>query len=71
MLLRAFALLLCLAPLARAEDVRVGTKVGELHPDFVFPTVETPPFTPITRGGLVQLSAYRGKKVLLIHFASW
>ncbi len=71
MLLRALALLLCVTTLALAEPVRVGTQVGEMHPDFWFPTVETPPLVPITKGGTVQLSSYRGKRVLLFHFASW
>lgn len=62
MLLRALAPLLCLTAFALAEPVRVGTKVGEMHPDFLFPDVE---------GKQVRLSAYRGKKVLLFHFASW
>ena len=38
-------------------------KVGERHPDFTLPTIgdRTP----------VSLSDFRGKKVLLIQFASW
>ena len=56
------ALVLCLTSFAWAEPVRVGTKVGEMHPDFSLPDVEDKQ---------VQLTAYRGKKVLLFHFASW
>ncbi len=63
MLLRALALLLCLTSCAWAEPVRVVTKVGEMHPDFWFPGVE--------RKQAVLLTSYRGKKVLLFHFASW
>ena len=63
MLLRVLALLLCLTAFALAEPVRVGTKVGEMHPDFLLPDHEG------TWG--VQLSRYRGKKVLLFHFAPW
>lgn len=37
--------------------------VGEVHPDFVLPNIET--------GEATWLSQFRGKKVLLIHFASW
>ena len=37
-------------------------EVGLPHPDFVLPTLD---------GGFARLSDYRGKKVLLIHFASW
>ena len=62
MLLRALALLLCLTPFALAEPVRVGTQVGEMHPDFLFPDVE---------GKWIQLSRHRDRKVLLFHFASW
>ena len=38
-------------------------KVGERHPDFTLPTIgdRTP----------TSLSNFRGKKVLLIQFASW
>ena len=55
----------------RADDSRGGMwgqpaakvmKVGEVHPDFTLPTVD---------GDWLRLSDYRGKKVLLIHFASW
>ena len=38
-------------------------KVGERHPDFTLPAIDTR--TPIS------LSSFRGKKVLLIQFASW
>ena len=44
------------------QEPAIGTAVGEAYPDFVLPTLE---------GQDVRLSAYRGKKVLLIHFASW
>ena len=40
----------------------VGTKVGQVHPDFLLPKLD---------GNFGRLSDYRGKKVLLIHFASW
>ncbi len=55
---------LTLVPLsARAdEEPPIGTAVGEAYPDFVLPTLE---------GNDVRLSDYRGKKVLLLHFASW
>ncbi len=33
-----------------------------MYPDFLLPTLD---------GDLGRLSDYRGKKVLLIHFASW
>lgn len=38
-------------------------KVGEFHPDFLLPSID--------RNEPVRLSDYRGKKVLLVHFASW
>jgi hypothetical protein len=38
-------------------------QVGQLHPDFTLPgIVDSEP---------VSLSQFRGRKVLLIHFASW
>ena len=36
---------------------------GKPHPDFVLPSIED--------GSPVRLSDFRGKKVLLLHFASW
>ena len=48
---------------ARAsQHPQIGTKVGQLHPDFRLPNLD---------GGFRRLSDYRGKKVLLLHFASW
>ena len=38
-------------------------QVGQAHSDFVLPSIED--------GSNIQLSDYRGKKVLLLHFASW
>ncbi|CAN5908114.1 hypothetical protein BH23PLA1_BH23PLA1_35480 [soil metagenome] len=38
-------------------------QVGQRHPEFVLPT--------IGEGRPVSLSQFRGKKVLLIQFASW
>lgn len=40
----------------------VGTRAGQIHPDFLLPKLD---------GKFGRLSDYRGKKVLLIHFASW
>ncbi len=40
----------------------LGMKVGNIYPDFRLPTLEGDP---------VNLSDFRGRKVLLIHFASW
>lgn len=33
------------------------------HPDFILPSIDG--------DSQIQLSSYRGKKVLLLHFASW
>ena len=48
---------------SRASAAPYAPKVGERHPDFTLPTIgdRTP----------VSLSDFRGKKVLLIQFASW
>ncbi len=40
-----------------------GPKLGARHPEFTLPDVAT--------GKPVSLSDFRGKKVLLIQFASW
>ena len=45
-----------------SETAYSRVEVGSLHPDFVLPALD---------GGFARLSDYRGKKVLLIHFASW
>ncbi len=37
--------------------------VGQPHPDFSLPSIED--------GSSVALSDFRGKKILLFHFASW
>ena len=52
----------CLCSVA-ATHASYSPRVGEPHPDFTLPNIvdRTP----------VSLSQFRGKKVLLIHFASW
>jgi hypothetical protein len=40
-----------------------GPKLGARHPEFTLPDINT--------GKPVSLSDFRGKKVLLIQFASW
>ena len=40
----------------------IGVKAGEMYPDFLLPTLD---------GEIHRLSQYRGKKILLFHFASW
>jgi hypothetical protein len=62
----AFTLAACgilLASTSRAWARPYAPKVGERHPDFTLPTIgDRIP---------VSLSNFRGKKVLLIQFASW
>ena len=40
----------------------IGMKVGDYFPDFRLPTLD---------GEIVSLSSFRGRKILLIQFASW
>ena len=48
---------------AQAPAASYAPKVGERHPDFTLPAIgDRRP---------VSLSNFRGKKVLLIQFASW
>ena len=62
----ALALATCgmiLGSTSRASAASYAPKVGEKHPDFTLPTIgDRKP---------VSLSDFRGKKVLLIQFASW
>ncbi len=48
---------------AAASRTFYNPQVGQRHPDFTLPT--------ISDRQPVSLSQFRGKKVLLIHFASW
>ena len=45
-----------------AASIVIGIRVGEMHPDFFLPRID---------GSYGRLSDYRGRKVFLIHFASW
>jgi hypothetical protein len=45
-----------------AYDIASGKKNG--HPDFILPLIDD-------SAKSIQLSNYRGTKVLLLHFASW
>lgn len=47
---------------ARGAPPTVGRSLGQVYPDFYLPKLD---------GGFGRLSDFRGKKVLLIHFASW
>jgi len=57
-------LLFCMVcPPVLADDVvTVGMEVGQRYPDILLPDLD---------GGFSKVSDYRGKKVLLVHFASW
>ena len=58
-----FALsLMAPSPATAADRPELGMKKGQMHPDFILPTID---------GKTLRLSDYRGKKVLLFHFASW
>ena len=62
----ALALAACgmiLGSTSRASAASYAPKVGEKHPDFTLPTIGDRKH--------VSLSDFRGKKVLLIQFASW
>ncbi|MDP6635071.1 MAG: redoxin domain-containing protein [Phycisphaerae bacterium] len=52
-----------LALVAPARAAGYSPRVGAPHPDFTLPSV--------TGGKAISLSDFRGKKVLLLHFASW
>ncbi len=47
---------------SQAPPPEIGTNVGQMYPDFLLPTLD---------GKNGKLSDFRGKKVLLINFASW
>lgn len=67
---RCIALALCIFSLAAvgsaaeasSEAPEIGTQPGQLYPDFYLPKLD---------GGFGRLSDYRGKKIILFHFASW
>jgi hypothetical protein len=62
----ALAVVICgmiLGSTARDSAASYAPKVGEKHPDFTLPRIDD--------GAPVSLSNFRGKKVLLIQFASW
>lgn len=47
----------------QAQATRYAPQVGQAHKDFILPSIDD--------GKPIQLSDFRGKKVLLMHFASW
>ena len=52
-----------LTPAARSIAEPYALKIGQRHPNFTLPDIRT--------GRPVSLSDFHGKKVLLLHFASW
>jgi len=57
----AAAILCCVTP--RDSRAEYAPQVGQRHDDFLLPSLAD--WEPIA------LSQFRGRKVLLIHFASW
>ncbi len=49
-------------PLNAESGPPVGRSKGQMFPDFRLPNLE---------GGWTRLSDFRGRKVLLVNFASW
>jgi peroxiredoxin len=47
----------------RAQAEPYAPTIGDPHPQVALPTIDG--------DGVVALSSYRGRKVLLVHFASW
>ena len=56
-------LAILLAATAVQDRPALGMQVGRMHPDFLLPTIDGKEYG--------NLSQFRGKKVLLINFASW
>lgn len=55
--------LLANAASVQSEESWYAPKVGQPHPDFLLPTIDT--------REAMSLSQHRGQRVLLIQFASW
>jgi hypothetical protein len=55
-------LVLFTIPVHAGEPPAIGTREGQMHPDFALPDLD---------GNPRRLSDWRGKRVLLLHFASW
>lgn len=62
MVLSSLLIGLCVGFVQADENPTIGMEVGQQYPDLLLPDLD---------GGFGKLSDYRGKKVLLIHFASW
>ena len=62
-LLRTIVLATWAGTIPSTQAKEYSPHIGERHADFTLPNIED--------GKPVSLSQFRGKKVLLIHFASW
>lgn len=56
-------LMALLHPITVANAGSYNPQPGQVHPDFVLPRIDT--------GEPVRLADLRGRRVLLMHFASW
>jgi hypothetical protein len=63
LMMRNWSLLMLALGFLSSPAAGYSPRLGELHPDFILPN--------IADNKPVSLSQYRGRKVLLIHFASW
>ena len=61
--LRTLSCCLLLAGASEGSAAPYSPQVGRSHPDFTLPS--------IANGKPIALSHFRGRKVLLVHFASW
>lgn len=61
---------LFVSPIRADEGPSIGTGPGQMYPDFYLPKLDGAS-SPTGERRFGRLSDYRGKKVLLVHFASW
>ena len=61
---------LIVVPIRADEGPSIGTGAGQMYPDFYLPKLDGAS-SPTGERRFGRLSDYRGKKVLLVHFASW
>ena len=61
---------LIVVPIRADEGPSIGTGPGQTYPDFYLPKLDGAS-SPTGERRFGRLSDYRGKKVLLVHFASW
>jgi hypothetical protein len=58
-----FALLVPPVAVSAAELSTIGRDIGQIHPEIILPSLDGK--------RTLALSDYRGKKVILIEYASW